>query len=319
MNWGEGLFGRTLKEARYRLNADMKESAARFIAVVKVKGEITDEHKQLYQDVLDFIENEEPDEEWTEWPLVNAFLGHYRQLNDTRRVGEKTREYIEARMGWCGNPEAEMMCYYPEEYGRAIPSRGAWVMILREIPVEEKYRPGLYNAYYAKPSPIATDADISTGGKPMIVSIKRHLAKIAVEAGEVMLWPYEYLVIKDPSDILQGTGQDKEYEMVRLGGTANYDAAKIHYLGTRGVSEDKVYSMLLGDINAINYCYFRLKPEYFEQYDYIVSAMLKGITYEMACRLYYRHKTGKPMFKLVTTNATSKPKPSKGRKKGDTP
>jgi len=309
------LFSKALRSRRYHPGEDVVSGMEAFMEV-KSKAGITEAHTQLRQYIQDFIENEEPPDDWELWESVRSFLQHYEQLTDTRAIDEKVREAIEARAGWGHDYTSEMMCYYPEEYGRFVPPKGAWIMVLKEIPVVEDYRPGLYNAYYAKPAPLVNNITVGMGKGEKTVPVKRHRVKIAVEAGEVMLWPYEYSVIKDPHDILQGAGTDKEYEMVRLGGTANYDEAKVHYLGTRGVTEADVYAMLLGDISSINYCYFRLKPEYFEQYDFLVSAMLKGITYEMACRLWYCKQTGKPLFNVkIVNDATSKPKPGKGRKK----
>lgn len=318
MELASGLFRRALKSA-YGLADSVRESIVNFNHDIEKPAQLAQQHHDLYIEVNDFLDNNEVDDEWPDWAMVNTFLSKYRELNDSTTIAEKVRGLIEAKAMFSRGEgyDAELAAYYPDEYGKAIPSRGVWVMPVREIPVEEKFRPGLYNAYYAKPA--YTPVEFSIGeGKPKIVKMRRLKARINVEAGEVMLLPHEYVVINNPADILQGVGEAKEYEMVRLGGIPDYDQAKVHYLGTRGVPAAQVYEMLLGDINTINYCYFRLRPEFFEQYDYIVSAMQKGIRYEMACKLWYHHKTGKPMFKVnIVKHATTKSKPGNGGKKRD--
>lgn len=312
-----GLFRRAIKRF-YGFQNEVREAIINFNHDIEKPSQIEVQHRDLYREVDDFLANNEMDEDWPDWEMVNTFLGKYKDLTDTSSMAQKVRELIEAKAGWSGpGYDAEVAAYYPEEYGKAIPSRGKWIMPIREIPVEEKFRPGLYNAYYAKP--YYTPVEFAIGEhKKTVIRMRRLKARINVEAGEVMLLPHEYVVIDDTTSILQGVGEAKEYEMVRLGGTPDYDRAKVHYLGTRGVPAAQVYEMLLGDINTTNYCYFRLKPEFFEQYDYIISAMQKGIRYEMACKLWYHAKTGIPMFKVnIVKDATTKAKPGKSRKKTD--
>lgn len=309
-----GLFGNVIRERRCALDYDLKAGMRTFLAEITKTTDITTAHAQLKEELDEHLAATEPYDEWEEWDLVNSFIKTYTELNDTRSINVKVREYVEGRAMYAGTGtayDAEMMAFYPAEYGKDIPARGKWIMPIMEIPVEEKFKPGLYNVYYAKPA--YTPVEIQIGEKT--AKIRRLKAKITVEAGEVMLLPHEYVVINNPTDILQGVGEGKEYEMVRLGGTANYDQAKVHYLGTRGVSEADVYQMLMGDLNSTTFCYFRLRPEYLEQYDYLISAMQKGIDYKMACRLWYHAKTGIPMFKLV--DATGKDRPRKSGKKAD--
>lgn len=268
-------------------------------------------YEELYNDVNEFLESHQSlDDEWKYWTEVQEFFNKYKLLTDRRSKADKIREIIEMRCQFGGseNWEAEMSAYYPEEYHKEIPKKGCWIMIIRVPYVEEQYRPHQYGVYYAIPE--------WTKSRLESYEIRRLKAKINTEAGEVMVLPHEYIIVRDIKDVVEGVG--KEYDIVKLGGSAAYDAEKVYYLLTRGVPMEEAYQLLLGDIGSINFQYFKLKPEAFEAYDFLIGAMQKGITYEMAQRLWYHKCTGTPLFTLKKKdNGKSRAEGSEDRPKDD--
>jgi Fe-S cluster assembly ATP-binding protein len=255
------------------------------------------EYKELYDKVTAYIDQHDLEDSMY-WDEIQTFTEKYEGLINTRSKVQRIRNAIEQRAqfsGMGGGYDAEMSAYYPKEYGKAIPKKGCWIIIIREIPVEEKMRPSLYGVYYALPE--YTTHSISISDK-IEYPIKRLKAKINTENGETMILPHEYTVVQDIADVIAGTGVDGEYEMVKLGGDATYDNAKVHYLLTRGIPKEETYNLLLGDVGTINFCYFKIKPECFEQYDFIMSCLFKGIDLKMANRLWHHKVTGIPLFTL---------------------
>lgn len=258
------------------------------------------EYASLYDKINNYLENTGMDDDSVYWEEIQFFIDKYKALTDQRSKTQKIRDYIEqkAQFGGSYGYDAEMSAYYPEEYGKLIPKKGAWIIIIRDLPVEEKMKPSLYGVYFALPEYTIHKAPIT---EKIEYPIRRMKAKINTANGEVMVLPHEYHIVQEIADVIAGTGPDGEYEMVKLGGDATYDDAKVHYLLTRGIPKEETYKLLLGNVGTINFCYFRIKPECFEQYDFIMSCLFKGIDLKMANRLWHHKVTGTPLFTLKKT------------------
>jgi hypothetical protein len=84
-----------------------------------------------------------------------------------------------------------------------------------------------------------------------------------------------------------------------MGGDANYDAAKVHYLSTRGISQEGVYRLLLNSVNSMNHVFFKIiegKPREF--WAFYIDALNKGLDPDMAVRLWEHQESGIPMFNI---------------------
>lgn len=153
---------------------------------------------------------------------------------------------------------SEMAGYLPEKYHKKLPTRGGWIMIKRDIMVEEKLRPVVYGVYFAKgywvecprAKTVVKDYKIRLANAG-----KRYMVKINTGLSDISVYPHEYVVVDDIKIIFATLGKD--YEMVKLGGTPNVEEERTHYLLSRGISRDKVYEKLLATVNTSNYCFFK--------------------------------------------------------------
>lgn len=295
------LFGHTLVHGYAdREYIPYREDVLRFLKEKPRKKE-ANKFSDIYEAVFDILDNHASlGDEWTYWVEVQEFLKLYKELSDTRSRDDRLRSILEERAMFSGNFEAEMSGFYPQEYGKLIPGTGCWIMVLMVVPVAENVRPQLYGVYYALPEWVKSDIRLET----MVLKTKRLKARITTEGGEVMLHPHEYCIVHNIDDVLSGIGT--EYEIIKLGGQAAYDEEKVYYLLTRGVPIEETYRLLLGGVGSINFQYFRLLPEAFEMYDFLIPAMQKGISYDMACRLWYHKQTGTPIFKFVNRKLDGK-------------
>lgn len=300
-----GLFTRT----QYLQPAE-KMAMSSFISEIKDKKQVTKEHHEL-KDAIDLQMEEYPDNvEDDEVELVTKFQQHWFNLHDDTTKRFRAEKIIDNLLCMSHSREdmlAEEQKYYPEKFGKNLPRKGGWVLMLKIVPVEEKYRNELFDVRYAVPIPNKKVLH-DEGGKPIVVPYYK--AQIQVNGQEVTIWPHEY-VPYDIKEVLEGVGH--QWEFVRLGGSTNYDEAKVHYLGTRGISRDKVYELLMGSIQSLDYCYYKLHPDAHEYFDFVISCLERGIRSEMIDRLWHSKVTGKPLFKVVEVKSNDKPKAKKSK------
>lgn len=257
---------------------------------IKDRNEVTAQHQELLETIENQVEDHPDNSDEEEWKLVNQFLEHYKDLFDDRTRKQKTVDLIDAKlsMNWGADYHAERQRYYPEEYDKKLPKKGTWVMIRTVLPVEEKYRNEKYDVYYAVPTP----KTVSLGEG---IRVPYYQVQVVINGQEVGVMPHEY-VITDIKGVLEGIPH--QWEMIRLGGTSNYDAGKVHYLGTRGISKEQVYNMLMGSIQSLNYCYYKLNPEAHEYFDFTFDCIERGIRPDMIDKLWLHKQTGKPLFTI---------------------
>ena len=302
-----GLFSR----GQY-LQPNERTLIVEFMARVKNKEDITDLDKKLKEDIdiqwEQYLDNLEEDE----LELVAEFMKYWDALFDDRTKREKLDELIENiltnSMGMSPAAyDSERQKYYPAEYGKELPRKGAWVMLLDVLPIEDKAKNEPFDIYYAIPIPSKREF----GDK---LSAPYYKVQIVVRGHEVTVWPHEY-VPYDIKEVLQGVGT--QWEFKKLGGDTNYDSAKVHYLRTRGIKQETVYEMLMASVSSVNYCYYRLVDEARPYFQFTIDCLLKGIRPEMIDRLWEHKQTGKPLFNIINVNDTDKSSKSKNRKKGN--
>jgi hypothetical protein len=259
-----------------------------FCGNIKDKEQVTPAHKEL-KERIDYLVGEYYDNiDEKEQPEVERFLKHYFDLFDDRSKREKIDALIEGRLrfltGSIEGRTSERQRYYPSEYGKELPKKGAWVMLMIVLPIESKHRNNKYDIYYAVPKP-----ERSRLGDGIIVPYYK--VQVVINGQEVGVWPHEY-VPYNISEVLEGVGT--QWVLNRLGGTPNYDPAKVHYLGTRGVTQEQVYKMLMASIKSLNYCYFSLVPEAHEYFDHMIDGLQRGIRPEMLDLIWEKRLAAKP-------------------------
>lgn len=329
-SWWQGINFSIGSQAYTADRNEILEEIAEFHRSVKKPADLDEDHDDLEERVKDFrgqwddkIEN---DEDLVE--ALSNFESWFKQMKDPKSKFELLHAAIEGKISvmeamtrsWGKTYNSEHQKYYPEEHGKKLPKAGGWVMILPEkIPVQ--YSPEQYTVYFAKPDPTTQEI---TPQFSETVKVPYYRVRITLEQGDLHLWPHEYVIITDITEIMKEVGT--QYELVRLGGDTNYDSAKVHYLGTRGIGQSEVYEMLLGSVNSTTFCYFKLvDPKTREYYTFFFDCMDRGIRPEMVDRLWHCQQTGEPLFKVkykiegkeVTEDEFNAYK-SKDRPEGDT-
>lgn len=161
---------------------------------------------------------------------------------------------------WCATEEAkdetsnscwslkELMDYFPEDYHRGLPEKGAWICVQLVPPTEYTVPP--LSMWYALPE-----------SRPCGRAHPRKLARILTPSGSLYLEPHEYLLVEDITTFL---GQEDNGVHVRfLGGQVGTALAdQIFYIRSRGISRRDAELMLLGDIKRQDYCWLEVEPQY---------------------------------------------------------
>lgn len=167
---------------------------------------------------------------------------------------EWRREQVESRIAYLGPDMHER--YFPEEYGKAIPDEGAWVMVLEEPHTElrSRFRIPLRSVWRARRH------ELNSGG---FEGVAPKQAVIATPGGDLHLWPHEYSVMGDVTFLV---GQEPDVEMRRLGGEPVFSGElvdQLFYLQARGISRQEAALLLIN--GAVDpRVYFVLAPELVE-------------------------------------------------------
>lgn len=148
--------------------------------------------------------------------------------------------------------DAELSCFFPEDFNKKLPSTGGWVCVIMDIPT--KPSPEKYCIFYALPH----SKECRAYGE----DLKRWTAKVYYENAEIHLHPHEYLIIENTDELLNSIGKD--VDMIEIAGTAKLDRNKVFYLKAKGFSQEFIYRMLFKSIKSQAFCYFRLKPHAIE-------------------------------------------------------
>lgn len=151
--------------------------------------------------------------------------------------------------------------YLPGE--KAIPEDGAWILILEvpHTPINEQFELPLLSMWRARRH------DLNDGGVMTGEGIKLHpqQAVIATPAGDLHLWPHEYMVANDP----MGLASDPDATLHTLGGEPVLDTEALFYLQSRGITHQQATMMLFDKIQSLDFVYVTF-PEW-------ITVLLEGV------------------------------------------
>ncbi len=158
--------------------------------------------------------------------------------------------------------------YFPQDYDKAIPATGAWIMLLADVDVGELLPDGKVkkihvphlSMWYALPVFSNSGRDIAG------IKINMSMAVINTPDGEVRIWPHEYNVVQDITKYLEFTERDGiciHFLDEQRGG---FDEAKIFYITSRGIPLAEARRMLIGELASPHFCYFTIAKEYAEYF-----------------------------------------------------
>lgn len=142
-----------------------------------------------------------------------------------------------------GDVSSEHEMYFPEEHDKEL-GDGAWIIVI-DPPVTvqwDDFKVPPISIWWARPhvlncGPIA-------GRLP-------YQAVIQTPAGDLHLWPHEYVVCSDPAQFIGEEGTT----IHNLGGSPVLDEEKMFYLQQRGIPQQEAAMMLLGDISQGDFIY----------------------------------------------------------------
>ncbi|QDH91601.1 hypothetical protein QDA01_gp88 [Microbacterium phage Cinna] len=168
-------------------------------------------------------------EEWQVW--------HQRQL----ALGEDN--------GWSTMLAAGVDPYtYMPEPERTIPEEGAWIIVV-EVPR------GVAIDFDVPPLSMwrARHHELNSGGVEIAKGVKvwPQQAVIATPAGDLHLWPHEYIVVKDPAGLVG----DPDATLHQLGGSPVLNEDHMFYLMSRGISHREAVLLLFDQITDPSFVY----------------------------------------------------------------
>lgn len=153
--------------------------------------------------------------------------------------------------------------YFPEKDGKAIPEGGAWILILEEPHTEMKSR------FSTPPLSMwrARKHELNDGGFTTSQGVKFYpqQAVIATPAGDLHLWPHEYMIATNPMAL----ASDPDAELHALGGQPVVDEEEVFYLQRVGIPRQQAMLMLFDRIESLDFVYVTF-PEW-------VTTMLAGV------------------------------------------
>ncbi|ROR76054.1 Uncharacterized protein family (UPF0051) [Plantibacter flavus] len=173
-----------------------------------------------------------------------------------------TREQM-AEFAWeqIASAGLEPSMYLPGDKG--ISDDGAWILILEipQTPINTQFELPLLSMWRARRH------DLNDGGFMTDAGVKLYpqQAVIATPAGDLHLWPHEYMVAKDP----MGLASDPDAILHTLGGEAVLDPEELFYLQSRGITHQQATMMLFDKIQSLDFVYVTF-PEW-------ITALLEGV------------------------------------------
>jgi hypothetical protein len=153
--------------------------------------------------------------------------------------------------------------YFPEKDGKAIPEEGAWIVVIEEPHTEMKSRfsvPPL-SMWRARKNEVNEGHFTTSQG----VTFSPQQAVIATPAGDLHLWPHEYIVATNPMAL----ASDPDSELHALGGQPVLNEEELFYLQSRGIPRHEAVLMLFDRIESLDFVYVTF-PEW-------ITTLLEGI------------------------------------------
>jgi hypothetical protein len=145
--------------------------------------------------------------------------------------------------------------FFPEKDGKAIPDDGAWILVIEEPNTEmrSRFRVPPISMWRARrhelsDSPLTT----STGAK-----FFPQQAVIATPAGDLHLWPHEYVIATQPMEL----ASNPDAELHALGGQPVVDEDEMFYLQSRGIPRSTAVMMLFDKVVSFDFVYVTFPDE----------------------------------------------------------
>lgn len=179
-----------------------------------------------------------------------------------QRLKEKHKDHIEEGCRFGNEYRQNMEMYYPEDYGKAIPKEGCWIMVLdtHSFGKSDADNGTLWvkalSFFFAKTVVKNFDSDWMVGQK---------MAQIITKQGEVLLYPHEYNVVDDIYKYYESFGDG--INIIWLNDKAEKEVGNpdaLFYIRSRGIGLKEAYKMILGEIKDQNLLYLEAEDELLE-------------------------------------------------------
>lgn len=158
--------------------------------------------------------------------------------------------------------------FFPEDYGKALPEDGGWIMLLVSVQCGKQLHGGkckrIYvphlSLWYATPTTCNRGLNLPHPyRKSVLGEVRQKQAVIQTPDGPVHVWPHEYKLI-DINQYLEFCEEDG-LEIHYLSDHAAVDQDALFYLRSRGIPKAEAQRMLLGTLKDPHYCWFSFAPE----------------------------------------------------------
>lgn len=182
------------------------------------------------------------------------------QVNPEWLAWDEERERVAADDGWqiAAAIGSEPSMYFPEQDGKAIPEEGAWIIVVEEphTVLRDRFRVPELSMWRARAHEL-NDGAITVGYGKSKTKVFPKQAVIATPAGDLHLWPHEYIVAERP--MLLAT--DPDATLHTLGGEPVVDEDELFYLMSRGISRHDAMMLLFERIQSLDFVYVTFPEE----------------------------------------------------------
>lgn len=161
---------------------------------------------------------------------------------ERRRIAAEDGPDIAASLGH------DPSTYFPEQYGRAIPDEGCWILVVEEPLTElrDRFRVPPLSMWRARRHELSS-CSLTVHG----VEFAAQQAVIATPGGDLHLWPQEYVVAEHPMEL----ATDPDAELRSLGGEPVLDEEELFYLMSRGIGRHQALMLLFKEISSLDFVY----------------------------------------------------------------
>lgn len=176
--------------------------------------------------------------------------------------------------------------YLPEQFDKAIPEDGCWILILEEPFTEltQRFRIPLLSMWRARPHTLNVGGITLGHTAASRIHLRPKQAVIATPGGELHLWPHEYHVVTDPYELMACEGAT----IHELGGQPVLDEEQVWYLQSRGLAHHEAVLLLIDQVKAQDFVYVTFPEE--------VTAQLDGVAQPLWRHLQRNRRPGGEPF-----------------------
>ena len=162
--------------------------------------------------------------------------------DERRRQAAEDLELFAASAGY------DPSMYFPEREGKAIPEEGAWIIVVEEphTVLRSQFRVPPLSMWRARPYELNSGPLRHNG-----VTVYPKQAVIATPAGDLHLWPHEYIVAKRPMEL----AADPDSTLNSLGGDPVLDEEELFYLMSRGIRHQDAVMLLFDKVTSLDFVY----------------------------------------------------------------